>query len=43
LSLPWNAEQFSVDAFMNFGRPEHYTYLLPDERNTVVELTLLDE
>lgn len=43
LSLPWNAEQFSVDAFMNFGRPEHYTYLLPDERDTVVELQLLDD
>jgi alpha-L-fucosidase len=43
LSLPWNAEQFSVDAFMNLGRPEHNTYLLPDERDTVVELTLLDK
>ncbi|MFD0620880.1 alpha-L-fucosidase [Paenibacillus sp. GCM10027629] len=42
LSLPWNASQYSTDAFMNFHRPEHSTYPLPDPRNTVIELKLID-
>ena len=31
------------DAFVNFARPEHFTYPLPDKRNTVIELELHDE
>lgn len=43
LSVPWNAKLFANDAFFNFAVPEHATYPLPDERNTVVELTLNEE
>lgn len=40
LIRPWNTSEFPQDAFINFGTPEHHTYPLPDEINTVVELEL---
>lgn len=40
LSRPWNAALFESDAFVNFSRPEHFSYPLPDKRGTVVELEL---
>lgn len=43
LSRPWSAAEFIEDAFVNFARPEHFTYPLPDKRNTVIELELHDE
>ncbi|MFD2115313.1 alpha-L-fucosidase [Paenibacillus yanchengensis] len=43
ISIPWNAQLFVDDAFINFARPEHNTYQLPDKRNTVIELTLHDD
>ncbi|MBB6634120.1 alpha-L-fucosidase [Cohnella thailandensis] len=43
VSRPWNATLYPDDAFFNFARPEHYTYPLPDERDTVVEFTLIEE
>lgn len=43
VSRPWNAALYPDDAFFNFGRPEQFTYPLPDDRNTVVELTLIDQ
>ncbi|NIK71363.1 alpha-L-fucosidase [Paenibacillus sp. BK720] len=42
VTRPWNVHLFEKDAFFNFARPETATYPLPDERNTVVELTLID-
>ncbi len=42
VSRPWNTEMYPNDAFFNFARPEVLTYPLPDERDTVVELTLID-
>jgi alpha-L-fucosidase len=41
LSRPWNVSQYPHDAFFNFAKPEHATYPLPDEKDTVVELELL--
>lgn len=43
VSRPWNASLYQDDAFFNFARPEHSTYPLPDERDTVVEITLIEE
>ncbi|WP_372661569.1 alpha-L-fucosidase [Cohnella sp.] len=40
ISRPWNAVMYPNDAFINLARPEHFSYPLPDDRNTVVELTL---
>ncbi|QJD86636.1 alpha-L-fucosidase [Cohnella herbarum] len=40
VSRPWNAVMYPNDAFFNFSKPEHFTYPLPDERDTVVEITL---
>ncbi|MCU6708579.1 alpha-L-fucosidase [Paenibacillus sp. J5C_2022] len=40
LTRPWSAEEFVADAFVNFARPEHFTFPLPDSRNTVIELEL---
>ncbi|OUS77048.1 alpha-L-fucosidase [Paenibacillus sp. MY03] len=42
VNTPWSAKEFKEDAFVNFARPEHYTYPLPDKRDTVIELTLND-
>lgn len=42
VTRPWNAVMYPDDAFFNFARPEHFSYPLPDDRNTVVELTLID-
>jgi alpha-L-fucosidase len=42
VSRPWNAVMFPNDAYFNFARPEPLTYPLPDDRDTVVELTLVD-
>lgn len=42
VSRPWNAVMYPDDAFFNFARPEVFTHALPDERDTVVELTLED-
>jgi alpha-L-fucosidase len=43
VSRPWNAAMYPDDAYFNFARPEHFTYPLPDERDTVVEIVLNDE
>ncbi len=43
LSEAWNAKQFKNDAFINFGTPDHFTFPLPDDIDTVVELELLEE
>jgi len=40
VSRPWNAAQYPNDAFFNFAKPESFTYPLPDDRDTVVELHL---
>ncbi|MBM7567248.1 alpha-L-fucosidase [Paenibacillus sacheonensis] len=37
---PWNAKMYPNDAFINFASPEHFSWPLPDERDTVVEVTL---
>jgi alpha-L-fucosidase len=41
LSRPWNAMNYPNDAFVNFAKPEHLTYPLPDEKDTVIELELV--
>ncbi|MDD9267298.1 alpha-L-fucosidase [Paenibacillus sp. GCM10023248] len=43
LSRPWNAAMFPDDAFVNFASPTVFTYALPDERDTVLELELIEE
>ncbi|MFC4305066.1 alpha-L-fucosidase [Cohnella boryungensis] len=43
VSRPWNAAMYPDDAYFNFARPEHFTYPLPDERDTVVEIVLNNE
>jgi alpha-L-fucosidase len=40
LSRPWNTAHFPNDAFFNFAKPESYTYPLPDDRDTVIEIVL---
>lgn len=40
LDRPWNATLFHDDQFFNFAHPAHSTYLLPDLRDTVIEVTL---
>ncbi|AZS15918.1 alpha-L-fucosidase [Paenibacillus lutimineralis] len=40
---PWNTALYSNDAFLSLSRPEHYTFPLPDEIDTVIELTLVVE
>lgn len=42
VGTPWSAKEFKQDAFANFARPEHYSYPLPDKRDTVIELELID-
>ncbi|MEF2246162.1 alpha-L-fucosidase [Paenibacillus sp. IITD108] len=42
VSLPWNAKLYPNDAFINFAKPESYSYPLPDSNDTVVELILED-
>lgn len=42
LTRPWNASMYPDDAFVNFARPEHQSYPLPDSRDTVLELELVD-
>jgi alpha-L-fucosidase len=37
---PWNTYEFPNDLFIGFGAIEHFTYPLPDEDDTVVEITL---
>jgi alpha-L-fucosidase len=36
----WNTHEYPEDAFINFGPVEHFTYPLPDEIDTVVEIEL---
>jgi alpha-L-fucosidase len=43
VSRPWNTAMYPNDAFFNFARPEVFTYPLPDDRDTVVEITLLED
>jgi len=43
VSRPWSAALYSGDAFVNFAQPEHYTYPLPDETDTVFEIELTEE
>jgi len=38
-----NVKEYAKDGFINFGRPEHSTFPLPDEIDTVVELELVDK
>ena len=40
VSKPWNTAEYPHDLFFNFGTPEHSTYPLPDEKDTVIELEL---
>ncbi|NLY73255.1 MAG: alpha-L-fucosidase [Tissierellia bacterium] len=40
LIRPWNTMDYNDHAFINFGSPEHLTYPLPNDIDTVVELTL---
>lgn len=42
LIRPWNTYDFHDYVFINFGTPEHLTYPLPDERDTVIELELTE-
>ncbi|RKP54049.1 alpha-L-fucosidase [Cohnella endophytica] len=42
VSRPWNTALYPDDAFFNFAQPEVLTYPLPDERDTVVELTMIE-
>lgn len=42
VARPWSAAQYKEDAFVSFAEPSHYTYPLPDERDTVIELELED-
>lgn len=39
-SKPWNVMEYPNDAFINFGTPETWSFPLPDEIDTVVELEL---
>ncbi|MTI47210.1 alpha-L-fucosidase [Sporosalibacterium faouarense] len=41
ISSPWNAAEYSEAAFINFGEPYHFSFSLPDEMDTVVELELI--
>lgn len=40
LAKPWSTAQYPNDAFFNFNTPEHFTFPIPDETDTVVELEL---
>ncbi|MFC5649179.1 alpha-L-fucosidase [Paenibacillus solisilvae] len=42
ISKPWSAKQYTDDAFFNFSVPEHFSFALPDETDTVVELELTE-
>lgn len=39
---PWNAQGYDEYEFINLGRPESITFLLPDEIDTVLEIELLE-
>jgi len=43
INKPWSAALFENDAFVSFARPEHFTYAMPDPRNTVIELELVSD
>lgn len=43
IGRPWNTALYPNDAFLSLSRPEHYTFPLPDEIDTVIELTLVEE
>lgn len=43
MSRPWNATMFPNDEFVNFASPVHFSFTLPDEVDTVLELELKDE
>ncbi len=38
---PWNTMDYNDYIFINFGTPEHLTYSLPDDIDTVVEFELI--
>lgn len=38
----WNTKQYTQDAFINFGEVGWFTYDLPDSKDTVVELEMLE-
>jgi len=40
ISSPVTVAQYPNDLFFNFGYPDHYSYPLPDETDTVVKLEL---
>ncbi|MEK3883497.1 alpha-L-fucosidase [Paenibacillus sp. PL2-23] len=42
-SRPWNATEYTSDAFVNFASPEHNSYPLPDPRATVIQLELTQD
>ena len=43
VTRPWNASEFSEDAFTNFAMPAHFTYPIPDEKDTVLEIELTNK
>lgn len=43
IGRPWNTALYPDDAFLSLSRPEHHTFPLPDEIDTVIELTLAEE
>lgn len=40
---PWNAQDYEKYEFINLGRPESSTFLIPDDIDTVIEIELLEE
>ncbi len=42
ISQPWNTADYTSAAFVNFAKPEHFSYPLPDPRNTVIKLELIE-
>ncbi|PLS04889.1 alpha-L-fucosidase [Neobacillus cucumis] len=43
ITRPWNVSEFPDDAFTNFSEPAHFSFPLPDEIDTVIEIELLEE
>jgi alpha-L-fucosidase len=43
VTRPWNVSEFPDDAFTNFSMPAHFSYPLPDDIDTVIEIELVEE
>lgn len=43
VTRPWNVTEFPDDALVNFSVPAHFSFPLPDEKDTVIELELSEE